>query len=272
MYRRAMKIVSCLPHQALKACTRTLLFVVTLLLSACSSNTASRTDVEGISFTDVDGTPLKTQPTTLAVGQGTYVNAVLSSDPELLGTDWTAVCGSALPPGQPLPPGQVQDESCGTFTPAHSLSGPVPTYITDAVKFHYIALYVAPAAPPKQGVVTLYASPTVDHSRTATVTLTVTGQPIAVGFAPAPPTSMQVASSASFRVALNNDVTNAGVRWTALCGSTDCGFFGPAVTASGVSTTYVAPASVPLGGNVQVIATSIADPLKAITANVSITP
>jgi hypothetical protein len=267
-----MKIVSFLPHQALKQCLRAMLFVIPLLLSACASNTASRTGVEGISFTDVDGTPLKTQPTTLTVGQGTYVNVILNNDPDLLGADWTAVCGSALPPGQPLPPGQVQDDSCGTFTPAHSLSGPVPTYITDAVKFHYVALYVAPAAPPKQGVVTLYASPTVDHSRAATVTLTITGQPISVGFAPAPPTSMQVASSASFRVALSNDVTNAGVRWTALCGSSDCGSFGPVVTASGVSTTYVAPASVPLGGTVQVTATSIANPLKSITANVSITP
>jgi hypothetical protein len=197
---------------------------------------------------------------------------MLSSDLQMLGSDWTVVCGSALPPGTPLPPGQTQDESCGTFTPAHTMSGPIPTYITNAVTSGYVALYVAPATPPKQGVVTLYASATADPSRNATVTLTISGQPISVGFAPAPPSMLAVGASAQFKAALNNDVTNAGVRWSVLCGSTDCGFFGPVETVSGVATTYVAPATVPAGGTVQVTATSVADPTKAVSATISITP
>jgi hypothetical protein len=238
----------------------------------CSTGSSTKPQVEGITFTDIDGTALKTPPTTLTVGQGTYVDTMLSDDPQLLGADWSVVCGSALPPGTPLPPGQTQDESCGTFTPPHTMSGPIPSYVTNAATSGYLALYVAPAASPKQGVVTLYASATADHSRVATVTLTIQGEPIAVVFAPALPSTLQVGASTQFRAVLNNDVTNAGVRWSVLCGSADCGSFAPVETDGGVATTYAAPASVPVGGMVQVTATSIADPTKEITATISVTP
>jgi hypothetical protein len=242
------------------------------MLSGCSSGSGTKPQVEGITFTDIDGTALKTPPTSLTVGQGTYVDTLLSDDPQLLGANWSVLCGSALPPGTPLPPGQTQDASCGTFTPAHTMSGPIPTYVTNAVTSGYVALYVAPTAPPKQGVVTLYASATADPSKTATITLTIAGEPISVGFAPAPPTTLQVGASVQIKAVLNNDITNAGVRWSVICGSTDCGFFGPVETTSGVTTTYVAPATIPAGGNVQITATSIGDPTKAISATVSITP
>ena len=78
--------------------------------------------------------------------------------------------------------------------------------------------------------------------------------------------------SAQIKAVLNNDVTNAGVRWSVVCGSTDCGFFGPVETTSGIVTTYVAPATAPAGGTVQVTATSVGDPTKAISATISITP
>ncbi len=248
------------------------MFIGVAVLAGCSSSSGTKPQVEGITFTDIDGTALKTPPTSLTVGQGSFVDTLLKDDSQLLGADWSVVCGSALPPGTPLPPGQTQDESCGTFTPAHTTSGPIPDYVTNAVTSGYVTLYVAPATPPKQGVVTLYASATADHSRVATVTLTIQGQPISVGFAPAPPSTLQVGASAQFRAALNNDVTNAGVRWSVICGSPDCGFFGPVETISGVATTYVAPAGVPSGGNIQVIATSIADPTKSMSATISITP
>lgn len=267
---RTSNPLSRFPSTVMRGCVA-LLCAGSILLSGCSTSSA-KPQVEGITITDVDGTALKTPPTSLTVGQGTYVDVMLTGDPQLLGANWSVLCGSALPPGTPLPPGQTQDESCGTFTPAHTMSGPIPTYVTNAVTSGYVALYVAPAVPPKQGVVTLYASATADPSKTATVTLTIAGQPISVGFAPAPPTTLQVGASAQFRAALNNDVTNAGVRWSVICGSTDCGFFGPVETTSGVATTYVAPATIPAGGNVQITATSIGDPTKAISATVSITP
>jgi hypothetical protein len=267
---RTSNPLSRFPSAVMRSCAA-LLCAGSILLSGCSTS-GTKPQVEGITITDVDGTALKTPPTSLTVGQGTYVDVMLTGDPQLLGANWSVLCGSALPPGTPLPPGQTQDESCGTFTPAHTMSGPIPTYVTNAVTSGYVALYVAPAVPPKQGVVTLYASATADPSKTATVTLTIGGEPISVGFAPAPPTTLQVSASAQFRAALNNDVTNAGVRWSVICGSTDCGFFGPVETTSGVATTYVAPATIPAGGNVQITATSIGDPTKAISATVSITP
>jgi hypothetical protein len=259
-----------LPRMFRRTCA-TLLATGLIAFSGCSTG-GTKPQVEGITFTDIDGTALKTPPASLTVGQGTYVDVMLTGDPQLLGANWSVLCGSALPPGTPLPPGQTQDESCGTFTPAHTMSGPIPTYVTNAVTSGYVALYVAPTAPPKQGVVTLYASATADPSKTATITLTIAGEPISVGFAPAPPTTLQVGASVQIKAVLNNDITNAGVRWSVICGSTDCGFFGPVETTSGVTTTYVAPATIPVGGNVQITATSIGDPTKAISATVSITP
>ena len=244
-----------------------------IVLSGCGSGSGTKPAVEGISITDVTGTPLKHQLTSLSVGQKVYVDATLSGDTQMLGADWSVVCGSAPPPGTPLPPGQTQDESCGTFTPAHTLGGPIPSYVTNAVTSGYVTLYVAPAVTPKQGVVTLYASAAADPSRNATVTLTLGGLPISVSFAPAPPSMLQVGASAQLKAVLTNDVGNAGVQWSVICGSANCGFFGPVDTTSGVATTYVAPTpAVPDGGTVLVTATSLADPTKAVSATIDIAP
>jgi hypothetical protein len=237
--------------------------------SGCSSGSSvSSIQVKPIIFTDVNGTALTQQPASLTAGQGIYVNVILTNDPQLLGADWSVYCGSAPPPGTPLPPGQTQDDSCGIFIPAHTMSGPIPGDVTSATG--YVAFYTAPAAKPKQGTVTLYAAATSDHSKFSSVTLTIDGLPISVGFAPAPPSMMHTGAGSQLRVVLNNDVTSAGAKWTVTCGSSDCGSFDPAQTASGVGTTYTAPATVPTGGTVQVTATSVADPTKAVSATISI--
>lgn len=240
-------------------------------LCGCASGNAYKPTVTGVEFTDVDGTKLTTQPTSLTTGQGTYVAATLTGDTQQLGVNWVAVCGSALAPGEPLPTGDTEDESCGTFTPAHTMSTPIPSYVTNAYSTGYLALYVAPAATPKQGVVTLYAEATADPSRVATVTLTIQGQAISVSFAPAPTSSLQVAASTQIKAVVNNDTTSAGARWSTVCGSSDCGSFSPAETTSGVATIYTAPATVPTGGTVQVTATSVADPTKAVSSTINIT-
>jgi len=264
-------------HHSSNFAQLTLMTVCILAVSGCASSTSSsKPKVDAIIFADVNGTA-KTTPTSLTVSQGTYVDVTLADDPKLLGADWSVYCGSALPPGTPLPTGQTEDESCGTFTPGHTasclLSGTpscLPSYITSSAG--YVAFYVAPAAPPKQGTVTLYASATSDHSRVASVTLNIAGLPISVGFAPAPPSSLSTGTSKQFRAVLNNDNTNAGVNWTAVCGASACGSFNPAQTTSGVDTTYTAPASSPAGGNVQITATSVADPTKAVAATIQIVP
>lgn len=245
-----------------------LLAGLTAIVSCTSGNSISSIQVGPITFTDINGAPLKTPLQSLTVGQGTYVDVALTNDPQLLGANWSVYCGSALPPGTPPPPGEPEDESCGTFTPGHTMSGPIPSYLTSAAG--YVTFYTAPAATPKNGVVTLYASSTSNPAKFSSVVLTIGGLPISVEFAPAPPASLQVNASAALRAVLNNDTSNAGVSWTVLCGSNACGSFNLTQTTSGEATTYTAPAVVPTGDTVQIIATSIADPTKAANATISI--
>lgn len=251
-----------------------------LAVSGCASGSSvSNIQVGPINFADKNGTQQKTAPTSLTAGQGAYVDVTVTNDPQLLGADWSVYCGSALAPGSPLPSGETEDQSCGTFTPAHTTSCVVqtsaqtsaecaPSYVTSGEG--YVAFYTAPAATPKNGTVTLYAAATSTHAKFSSVTLSIGGLPISVGFAPAPQSPMKVGATEQFRVVLNNDTANAGVNWTVLCGSADCGSFDPTQTTSGVATTYTAPAAVPTGGSVKVTATSATDPTKAATATISI--
>lgn len=239
------------------------------MVIGCSSTTSlSDIQVGPITFTDANGTPLGTPPNSLTVGQGAFADVTLSKDPQLLGANWTVYCGSAPPPGTPLPPGQTQDESCGTFTPAHTMSGPVPTYVTSGAG--YVTFYVAPAALPKNGVITLYASSTSNPSKFSSITLSIGGLPISVALAPAPPATLSAGASTQFRAVVNEDAANAGVNWTVICASSDCGSFNPTKTLSGAATTYTAPAAAPSGGTAQVTATSVTDPTKAASATISI--
>ncbi|AEU37438.1 hypothetical protein [Granulicella mallensis] len=255
--------------QSFRPAVLALLLASLAAVSGCSSGSSvSDIIVKPITFTDANGTPLKTAPVSLTTSQGTYVDVTLTNDPQLLGADWSAYCGSALPPGAPLPPGQTQDQSCGTFTPAHTMSGPLPSYVTSGAG--YVARYTAPPATPKLGTVTLYAISTSDHSKFSSTTLTIGGLPISVGFAPAPPATLRAGTTTQLRVVLNNDVTDAGVNWTVICGSSDCGSFNPAKTTSAVDTVYTAPATAPEGDIVKVTATSIADPTKAVVATITI--
>jgi hypothetical protein len=257
-------------HSVFSAGLALAVIALSALVGCSSGNSASKPQVGAITFTDVNGTPVKTPLTSLTVSQGTYLDVTLTNDPKLLGADWSVYCGSALPPGSPLPPGQTQDESCGTFTPGHTISGPIPTYQSSAAG--YVTFYTAPAVPPKQGIVTLYASSTSDPSVFSSVTIAINGLPISVGFAPAPPSSLGLSVATQFKAVLENDATGAGVNWTVLCSSSDCGSFNPTQTASGVLTTYTSPATVPTGGTVRVTATSIADPTKSASATIQIAP
>ncbi|MBB6145705.1 hypothetical protein HNQ77_003666 [Silvibacterium bohemicum] len=270
-HARFPKIRLALPVYSLRRMAVAGCAAVLTMLSACSSGHApSNVQVGPIVFTDVNGAPLPKNkiPGSLTAGQGTYVDVTLSGDPQELGADWSVYCGSAPAPGTPVPPGQTQDETCGTFTPAHTLSGPIPTFLTSATG--YVALYVAPSAPPKDGTVTLYAASTSAANKFSSVSLSIDGNPISVSLAPPPPGSLTAGTGTQLRAVLNNDPANAGVKWTVICGSTDCGSFAPAQTGSGIATTYTAPAVAPVNGVVQVTATSVTDPTKAASATISI--
>lgn len=95
---------------------------------------------------------------------------------------------------------------------------------------------------------------------------------IVVTFTPGftPPAAMATGGSAGIAATITNGPQNAVVNWSATCGSTDCGSFNPTSTASTIPTTYTAPASVPSGGTVTVIATSANDATKSVSASITI--
>ncbi|MEI9979862.1 MAG: hypothetical protein WDN23_12865 [Edaphobacter sp.] len=248
-------------------------FTVTVCLgfSGCGSSPV-KPEVGPIMATDINGVA---QPAikTLTVGSGTYLDVALTNDQSLLGADWTVSCGSALPPGTPLPPGQTIDTSCGFFTPIHTATAPVPVYAQNADGI--VTYYTAPAAPPKAGTVTLYASSSADHSRFSTLTLVVAGQPISVAIVAStpPPFTLSVSGTMSLTGVLSNDYTVGGgsISWSLSCQSSDCGSLGATKTASGTAITYTAPAIGPKGNTVTVTATSVTDPTQSNSIIITIT-
>ncbi|HMF54401.1 MAG TPA: hypothetical protein VK593_08635, partial [Edaphobacter sp.] len=65
-------------------------------------------------------------------------------------------------------------------------------------------------------------------------TVSMTGQPA----------TLAVNAQASLTATVANDSANGGVKWSVTCGSSACGAFSAATTASGTATTYTAPAAV----------------------------
>jgi hypothetical protein len=254
---------------ALVCASAACLAIVGATLIGCSA-TRTLIQVGPITTTDANGNPSPSAVKSLTAGAVIYVDVTVANDTALLGVNWTVACGSAPPPGSPLPPGVTENDSCGTFTPVHSASAPVPSYASSGAGI--VTLFTAPPAPPNEGVVTLYAAATADPSRYSSLTLPIVGAPISIQFGSVPPTSVQVYGTASFKAVLTNDYSSGGASWSVACGSSDCGSFNPDKTDSGVATTYQAPSAVPAGGTVIISATSVTDPTKSINTTVTINP
>jgi hypothetical protein len=94
---------------------------------------------------------------------------------------------------------------------------------------------------------------------------------ISIGFSQAPPAVLQTSTVTPLSAVVVNDNKTAGVDWTVACGSSDCGSFSPAHTASGVSTSYTAPATIPSGNTVTITATATASSSAVATGTVTIT-
>ena len=254
---------------ALVCASAACLAIIGATLIGCSA-TGSLIQVGHITTTDANGNPVSSPVKSLTAGTVIYVDVTVANDTALLGVNWTVACGSAPPPGSPLPPGVTEDDSCGTFTPVHTATAPVPSYASSGAGI--VTLFTAPAAPPKEGVITLYAAATANPSRYSSLTLPIVGAPISIQFGSVPPSSIQVDATASFKAVLTNDYASGGASWSVACGSSDCGSFNPDKTANGVATTYQAPSAVPTGGAVIISATSVTDPTKSISTTVTIGP
>jgi len=94
---------------------------------------------------------------------------------------------------------------------------------------------------------------------------------VVIGFSQAPPAVLQTSTVTALDAVVSNDTSNAGVDWTVTCGGSDCGSFSPTHTASGVSTNYTAPATVPSGNTVTITATATANTAAIATGTVTIT-
>ena len=95
--------------------------------------------------------------------------------------------------------------------------------------------------------------------------------PTAVLFVLAPPASMAVNASVTLQAAATYATGTTGsttVSWAVKCASAACGTFGASANAGGI--TYTAPAAIPSGGAVTIIASSVADPSKTASATVTI--
>jgi len=94
-------------------------------------------------------------------------------------------------------------------------------------------------------------------------------QSISVVLSPLSP-SVAPGGTTSVSATVSNDGTNGGVTWSC-APANSCGLFSPSSTASGMATTFTAPAMVPAGGQVTVTAKSNTDHAKSASSTVMIT-
>jgi hypothetical protein len=136
---------------------------------------------------------------------------------------------------------------CGTFNPAKTASG-------------IATVYTAPSTVPTGGTVRITAISANNGATSSAAVATVTGsQVINVTMTRSLPTTLTEGKAATLGATVTGDSTNAGVDWTASCGSSApgaCGTFNPATTSSGSTTTYTAPSSLPPTNPVTITATS----------------
>ena len=85
------------------------------------------------------------------------------------------------------------------------------------------------------------------------------------------PSTVTAGTTAPFTALVTGDSGNAGVTWSVTCGTSTCGSFSPTSTGSGTATTYTAPANVPTGGTVTIVATSVTDGTATASTSVTIT-
>ena len=196
----------------------------------------------GIAAGAVAVTFIQTPPSTLNIetpGNTVAIGANVANDPLNAGVNWSVTCGAA---------------HCGSFNPAHTLSGNTTTY-------------TAPSSVPPGATVTITAA-SADSNATATATIGI-GSTIVVSI-PSPPLSALIDSSTNIAATVTNDPNSAGVTWSCTPASL-CGAFSPTATLSGANTSFGAPATVPAGNDVTVTATSVSDYTKSVSATFPIT-
>jgi hypothetical protein len=188
---------------------------------------------------------VESPPSSLAVNANATIYAAVENSPSNSVVNYTITCGST---------GAV---ACGSFTASDEVGAIV---------------YYAPSTIPAGGTVTVTATAAADATKSVSGIVTIVPPiPIVVSFPMPLPASLQVNATVNLSALVKNDTSaNPQVKWTASCGSSTCGSFDPATMTSDYGTAYTAPAAVPPGNIVTVTATSVTDPTKSASANITI--
>jgi sugar lactone lactonase YvrE/ferredoxin len=213
----------------------------------CSSLTSSPAKAGAISATTSGGTT-GTKVTELAILGKLQLSMTPTGDALNAGVDWTVTCG-----GNPVT-GSTSGGACGTLVPAHTADGAT-------------TVYTAPSIVPINQSVTITAAVTSNPSQTSSLTFTIVSSSIAVSIGvttTTPADTLQTSQSVYTSYTVVNDPLNAGVTWTATCGSAACGTFS---TNGGI---YTAPSAIPTGNTVTLTATSVTDTSKSASVTLTI--
>jgi hypothetical protein len=131
-------------------------------------------------------------------------------------------------------------------------------------------LYVAPALVPSPATVTVKATSVADPTKSASASLTIMAA-AAVLLTISPTSAVVPTSGSQFFTASVSGTSNTAVEWSvtgAGCTGSACG----TIASSGSSAVYLAPPVAPDPATVSVTATSVADPTKSASADVTVVP
>lgn len=186
-----------------------------------------------------------TPPTALAINATTTLSAAVTSFSSNALIAWSVKCGSA--------------GACGSFSVSQTTSGGNTNY-------------TAPSAIPSGATVTITATLIGSTAQSVSASIKITPpQPITVSLTGVPPAFLQINATVALSAQITNDVSaNPQVKWTVACASAACGTFNPTATSSEAATNYTAPSTIPTGNSVTVTATSVTDPTKSASANITI--
>ena len=183
-------------------------------------------------------------PTVIATSTQQFTASV-SNDLSNGGVTWSLSCS-------PTP--------CGSISPTSTASGAPTTY-------------TAPPLSSTDLTVNIIATPVANPANAVATSATVP----AILVSNMEPTSgiIPISSAQAFTADVSNDPTSQGLNWTltqngANC-SPACGTMNPSSAASGATSTFTGPATMPSSGSVSVNAVSIGDPSKSATAAITLT-
>jgi hypothetical protein len=163
-----------------------------------------------------------------------------TSNPQV---SWTATCDNM--------------DECGVFNPYTTGSKVVTTF-------------TSPYGLQLGDSIIVTATSVADPTKSVSATILI-NPPISVAFYSTVPASLPTNVSIPLSALISSDPSAIPqVQWSVTCGSSACGSFSSTATANEIPTTYTAPSAVPAGGAVTVIATSVTDPTKSVSATITI--